>query len=817
MEIEIMQMSFLDLLNTHRIVIPIIQRDYVQGRSTERIKEIRSSFLDDIINCLKDESKKLNLGFIYGKVLDKNWEEIKVKNKEAIENVLGSLKEYANHLDEEIQFEVNWKSRKEEKELSHSKFIPLDGQQRLTTLFLLHWYLLQNRSYDYEDFKPLRGFNYNTREQTQNFIVQLVDVEFKPLKGKSLKEQITTQTWFFNEWLNDPSVMAMLNTLDDIHSKLEGETEFFYEGLKNGRIDFDFLDLDKIEQTDEIYVKMNARGKSLSDFEHFKAWLIGYVKKWDQKEQIIFKEWERKLDLDWLDLFWSKNIVSTTDIAMLMFFQHQSFVNLAFQGNKSTFSELYSKVKSTKFENRYLSFDEYKKLIYPDALNHIFNSLSALKNSDLVEINSVIETSILRENFNLLEVFCSRKSIEAFNLNDDVFNQGLLLYILKLHNETRVFESENFKKWVRILRNLTANTFIQGSQEFFDALFAIKELSNYCFDVEDYIIDESNEVKFFLGRQQDEERLKLKKIGLGIGWRQAIEKFENNKYFNGQIGFFFDILEESEQNDLELFLKYGNKLDTLFSEVLDNNYSEFQGALLALGDYTFRRDSKWSFLDKSKDLRTKFDNWRKVFRKDFKNPSGEIPFEYLKSLVRDSRDYKTIRKETKPKDWRYIFVRNKALIEYCSNNVFNYNYPLDIHLLKGKTFVGKSVDAYLYFLFKYLNKKHSNLDLELIEINGNKTIDKYARIKCFLEKYETVVFISYETNEKSGFIIELDAAQITEKSTKIFSLADEIFIKQDIKKVYKMEIDKDENAIDENLKKAMKQIENFFHKIEGYD
>ena len=521
MEIEIKELSFIDLLKEHRIVVPIIQRDYVQGRSTDRIKEIRSSFLNDILSCLEDESKNLNLGFIYGKVLDKNWEEIKIKNKAAIENVLGSLKEYANHLDEEIQFEVNWKPRKEEKDLSHSKFIPLDGQQRLTTLFLLHWYLLQNIDSRAEDNIYLNGFSYNTREQTQHFISRLIDVKFTPLVGRSFKDQITSQTWFFDEWLNDPSVIAMLNTLDDIHFKIEGKPLLIlYKGLMDARVNFDFLDLDQIEQTDEIYVKMNARGKSLSDFEHFKAWLIGYVQKWKHKDPIIFLDWEDKLDIDWLDLFWSENVVRNTDDAILMFFQHQSFTSLALQEKKETFLELYSKIKSTKFENRFLPFSDYIKLIDTNALNHIFSSLNALQTCDFETINDVINKTILKKDFNLLSVFCSRNKMETYNLNDDVFHQGVLLYIFKLQIENKVLEPDNFRKWVRVLRNLTANTFIQGYQEFFDALIATKELSNYCFEIEEYIINESNEIKFFLGRQQDEERLKLNKINLDNGWRR---------------------------------------------------------------------------------------------------------------------------------------------------------------------------------------------------------------------------------------------------------------------------------------------------------
>lgn len=48
-----------------RILIPMIQRPYAQGRKSQQ--SIRNKFLQDIFNALEDNStKKLELNFIYG-------------------------------------------------------------------------------------------------------------------------------------------------------------------------------------------------------------------------------------------------------------------------------------------------------------------------------------------------------------------------------------------------------------------------------------------------------------------------------------------------------------------------------------------------------------------------------------------------------------------------------------------------------------------------------------------------------------------------------------------------------------------------------
>ena len=80
-----------DAPEVQRIEIPIIQRDYAQGRDGGNVARIRANFLDALHNALTTATP-ISLDFVYGDVVE------------------GTLR-------------------------------PLDGQQRLTTLFLLHWYL----------------------------------------------------------------------------------------------------------------------------------------------------------------------------------------------------------------------------------------------------------------------------------------------------------------------------------------------------------------------------------------------------------------------------------------------------------------------------------------------------------------------------------------------------------------------------------------------------------------------------------------------------------------------------------------------------
>lgn len=91
--------TFYKFLKDQDIQIPLIQRDYVQGRAQDsKAQEKRDDFVSKLLNAILSENNSYNLDFIYG----------------AREN-----------------FGVTTTQKQ------NTAFLPLDGQQRLTTLYLL--------------------------------------------------------------------------------------------------------------------------------------------------------------------------------------------------------------------------------------------------------------------------------------------------------------------------------------------------------------------------------------------------------------------------------------------------------------------------------------------------------------------------------------------------------------------------------------------------------------------------------------------------------------------------------------------------------
>jgi uncharacterized protein with ParB-like and HNH nuclease domain len=258
------QIGFWKLIEKYKIEIPIIQRDYAQGRENSKTEKIRTKFLNDLILAI-EKNQSVELDFVYG----------------IVEN--GTLK-------------------------------PLDGQQRLTTLYLLHWYISWKTG-KLSEIKEVREtllkFTYETRISSREFCSNLISNNSKLGEGTSISKKIEDSNWFYISWKKDPTIKAMLFMLDYIENLLKykiNHLQDFWTTLKaeNPPITFNFKELGEIGLTDDLYIKMNARGKALTEFENFKARFEQHIEsnKWEEGITIPTETFAHKIDTVWTDLFW---------------------------------------------------------------------------------------------------------------------------------------------------------------------------------------------------------------------------------------------------------------------------------------------------------------------------------------------------------------------------------------------------------------------------------------------------------------------------------------------------------------------------------
>ena len=156
---------------------------------------------------------------------------------------------------------------------------------------------------DIEIVKLVNSFLDDLRNSIRNN--EELNLDFLTINGK-ISNIITDSKWYFLSWELDPTVTAMLNMLDTIHDKFKDIEEPLFEKLKEEtNITFQFLPLEQFKLTDELYIKMNARGKPLTEFENFKANFSQYLETIEEKS---------KLDNEWLDVFWNLETKDNSEI-----------------------------------------------------------------------------------------------------------------------------------------------------------------------------------------------------------------------------------------------------------------------------------------------------------------------------------------------------------------------------------------------------------------------------------------------------------------------------------------------------------------------
>ena len=371
--------TFWELITTHRIEIPIIQRDYAQGRDTDETKDIRQGFVNELHKAIAENGEVLHLNLVYGKVKGIQNAQQLIRNKEAVQNMLSAVQSYSQTLALNIDFQLV-EQRHNTDGTHHTAFIPLDGQQRLTTLFLLHWYLLK-RLDKKNEINRLKNFSYKIRPSSKDFCEALI-INPLTITASKLSAEIKDTNWFFSHWSKDPTVQGMLNMLDAIHTVFDNEHELatYWQNLQDGKIRFEFLDLDDFNLTDELYIKMNARGKHLTPFENFKAWLMEYVV--DNDITIEIKNWEQHFDITWADLFWNNKGENefTIDQAYMNFFRNMFQIFYVQQMDFKASNEVQLKNAQNLTEDNktgkyiFLPNEFYSKIgvLTPDNLNTIF-------------------------------------------------------------------------------------------------------------------------------------------------------------------------------------------------------------------------------------------------------------------------------------------------------------------------------------------------------------------------------------------------------------------------------------------------------------
>jgi hypothetical protein len=674
------QLTFIKLFadKQYNIEIPIIQRDYAQGRQSAT--EVRNGFLDALYTYLKEGIPFRDLDFIYGDIDGDN------------------------------------------------NFIPLDGQQRLTTLFLLHWYLAikENRIDELKQVltkDTFSRFTYKTRQSATDFCNALFrySISFDKLlsadegKENALSKTLRDSSWYFLSWDYDPTIQSMLCMMDAIHYRFK-EGDGFYNLLvefENPVITFQFLPLKDYGLTDDLYIKMNSRGKPLTKFENFKAKIEQHLGNYIGKLPYVpnvrdyFSE---KIDTKWAYLFWTfrDRKENVFDIQMMNFISAIAINHYSLQHNGP---KIYIDTQS----NLPLEFYLHQNEQFITTLIDSFDLLSADR-----KYKQYLPGYYY---YNEIEMF---NSIINNKFNDAGYAERIKFFAYYSYL-SRWKVVDGLAEWMRVMVNLTENTTPYNNEtEYVNSVRAIQRLLPNSNRILKHLTT-SESFTGFNPAQVKEEQIKAHLIIKGDPWAERIYNAERHPYFNGQITFalafaniedYYNVHEQCDWDateDVTYQKEFDRYINLVFSLFTNNGLNgqaklnhQLHRAILTKGNYLLSAKSNLSFLiDKERDI-----SWKRLLLGDGdRSLKREFLRQVLTDLAFDPSDLNSLENicSTSNSDlsgWRRQFVLYPQLFNYLGNYKYlRYENEETIYLLRGVKMNGEHTEVFTHALYLQLKNE----------------------------------------------------------------------------------------------------------------
>lgn len=482
-----------------KIEIPIIQRNYVQGND----KTIRRHFVKYLVKALTQQSS-VELDFVYGA----ERQDTRLTDNCAPNNCAPQVGKV---------------------------LIPLDGQQRLTTLWLLHGYLLalEQVSNNPEQLsleeretqcQLLARFVYETRQSAKDFcgywLQEVTQRACQELVDKP-SEYLRNCAWFDPEWEKEGTVTAMLGMLDEVASK-RAELQAVPYGRLSKCIRFYYLPIEKFGLSNELYIRMNARGEQLTSFEHFKSSFYKVIQEHQSLSAI-----KEKMEYDWVDALWQYR-PKDTHVTDHPFMKCLSFVTevlhiKAYKGEEDYKTPQPVMSKADPYTELSLIESVYQEQAH---VTYLEQTLDCVENLKGIQYDNLLKDSDTKKTLSFQEILARMLTIGT---NDNV--KRILLYTaiayVQHHNTI-----DGIVPLLRVVRNLSTNA--NKEKNLTKIYLSLDELVKVP-NIYDYLAHLQGGISGFSDTQLEEEKakaqLRLARPEVNV-LLDEIEDFFSGKIFN---------------------------------------------------------------------------------------------------------------------------------------------------------------------------------------------------------------------------------------------------------------------------------------------
>lgn len=704
-----------------RIIVPDLQRDYCWGdenntKSTGERGELVTDFVNNLLDQFDEQQRSnndnstLNLGLFYGYEVP------------------------ADH----IQL--------------------CDGQQRLTTLYLLlgminkqtskfRQHLISDFEYKHDDKEPY--LNYAIRESSLYFLSDLVCKFF--IDNNDTVDQIKSSDWYFDDYNLDPSIQSVLKALGKIEKILsEKDTDLlkFGDWLLN-KVTFLYFDMENRKNGEETFVVINTTGEALSATQNLKPLVL--QEKNDAFDNTTFNDGENSIDRCWEEIetwFWknrNKDENDTADAGFAEFFRWISIIEqvdisapeeekitsitkliqLILQGKKCDFP--YKKVSFAKIYNYWKALKWIKE---DSQLTFVQDYLSPCIKVDVNNRNAIGQNDC----FVLLPVL--KYAYQSISNNEPAGNRK--------RKTKRIYEF--FKNLIRISNVSKAVNNLVG-----DAIKLIDLLKDGdLVSLNDSSVDTSAISAQILTK---EEKIKLEifaQSGKRIEVEDTFWKAQEHPIWKGEILPMINwATKEDGKFDFDRFKDYNNKFTEVFKGECDSNIDIVRRALLTieLNSYPriFKGNTNYSFCWDWEDWHVLINDNKEKFKSFFDSLLEGIRLEKKLEMMIDCYNEEN--------NVFYRFVKRPELLEYCGQKNIQIKENSYFLVEKQRACEKKYVELEIYCLYlEFRDKSDWSMQCSestLVFKKGKVTIDV-----CFNRKkaddWEVQVYLDDKTGDKNA-------------------------------------------------------------------
>ena len=563
------------LLSRYRVVIPGIQRHYVQGANNPKAESVRKQFIKEIFTAIEKKQSDFNLHFIYGPI----------------------------------------------KTDGEDSFVPVDGQQRLTTLWLIARYAAEKAEpSDRKDLlRLLSRFTYEDRINAKRFCQALTCDDSKWNISKDPNPDILCQDWFVGYWKEDETVASMIRMLSTIHEEWNKHQDIItannvLEAIAS-QIRFE-LKIDSFG--DDIYMKMNARGLQLTQWENFKCKFPESLPKdikdtWDENMEELSNNYficsgeQHKLP---------DNAFFALYARVMSYEARKSVVKDC--GNDIKLLADYTHETWNQIELPFVPYSDFADIIQRHQTS--FNSKSFASNIAHTCVRML--DTILDHHQNIVPYFGNRTLFDTFfhpkNNNDLDFTLCCYEYFKTFNN----VDSHNFLKALRLMWNILENVSrqyenrdnrIELVKEFIDSgdnsLYSPQIMERIDQNVPEQAKEETEKaVRIHHIDQSKPSDWNEEKLGPWSNWNDAIEKAEEWAFFHGSIRFLY-----RNSNGENTWEKFATKLCNCMDLFTKDGLSEEKK--VKANQVLISHCKEWDDIRREPVFDAKKESWKQVLTK----------------------------------------------------------------------------------------------------------------------------------------------------------------------------------------------------------